>query len=225
MKLKAVQYEVGTIWVTGDGFHNKNLKDGDLAYHRGIHKVGTVSNYEEMTGIWEFECNGAFTPRDEYKLFKVVAQSVELSIPSIPYVILERNEPLDTLQVLMEDLPVDFEGTRSDYGAELEQKEWRKEWDKAYKAAQSNIYSEADMEGLLRFAHNNPMSGDYETVVKNYIQFITEPKEIEIEMRDVPHNYQPYERKKNSTDIVPDYFIKKPVTYQKYGKTFLKVLK
>lgn len=63
------------IWMllTGDAFHNKNLADGNYAYSRSAKKIGTVSNYDSDTDSWEFETDGKKTPRDAYKLFKVLA--------------------------------------------------------------------------------------------------------------------------------------------------------
>jgi len=42
-------------------------------------------------------------------------------------------------------------------------------------------------------------------------------------MEYIPKNYQPYKRNDTHTDIVPSEYDYKPVTYQKDGKTFLKV--
>lgn len=58
-----------------------------------------------------------------------------------------------------------------------------------FKSAQSlndKRFSLEDMAGLLKYEYNNPMTGDYKTVTKNYIQSLQQTSwDVEVEMEEI----------------------------------------
>jgi len=71
MKYSLIEIEGKQYLISGDDFHNKNLKSGNLAYHRKLKQIGKVIQYKEDVAQWSWEYNGVITNRDSYLLFKV----------------------------------------------------------------------------------------------------------------------------------------------------------
>ena len=71
MRFELIELEGKQYLISGDDFHNKNLKSNDLAYHRKLKQIGKCIEYKEDVAQWSWECNGEITHRDSYFLFKV----------------------------------------------------------------------------------------------------------------------------------------------------------
>jgi len=195
MKLTPIKYQEGWLYVDSEPII------GDLAYHKFQPYLFKIT--EANQGIAK-DCK------------KIVAQR-NLSLPNIPYVE-DVEESIESLahKVMMNYLTDgnpegDFK--HSTIGAD-ENKNW---WIAGYKAAQSKGgYSEADLRKAIEMARetvpnrlNHPEDGfESEYDEDEIIQSLNQPKEIEIEMEEI-----------HGIDRWNTY----PITYQKDGKTFLKV--
>jgi len=177
---------------------------------------------------------------------KIVAQSPNLSLPNIPYI--EEVEekycvwvkasdkfPIQDLPESLEDVTfrkisdkspitniwafhtpyIELENNGRICGDTIRyyEIEWLDE------AAQSKgRYSEADVRKAIDMSHQQDKDGiNYDYTIDDIIQSLNQPKEIEIEM-----DYFVGDKECNhgNSHITPSL---KPVTYQKDGKTFLKV--
>ena len=149
-------------------------------------------------------------PKNDY-CFKIVAQR-NLSLPNIPYI--EEVEE-DEDDKIWNSIP------SINKGDGIEQMYFGDGYYVGYKAAQSKGgYSEADIRKAFNvgFKTAKGVENPY-TVERNFIQSLNQPKEIEVEM-----DYDPIYGKRGAWTF-GDYELttKVPVTYQKDGKTFLKV--
>jgi len=77
-RYKLVLVQGITYLIAGDDFHNRNLNDGDTAYHWKTKQIGIVTEQNNETGTWKFTTGyplETVTDRDSYKLCKVVWSS------------------------------------------------------------------------------------------------------------------------------------------------------
>ena len=177
-----------------------------IEYNGGVIWVDTI----RVAVIGEkFYYLGTVVDRDEYKAVAlqtkrchpIVAQSPSLSIPNIPCVEVEEGVTVITNAI--------WEDTKCN------DREW---YELGYKAASAKKWSDEELKSKMKKWVMNP---DENLWVISLINSLLQPKikSIEIEMVTVDNS----EWNDEHTVCYRESDIEEPITYQKDGKTFLKV--
>lgn len=193
-----------------------------VLYQAGYLFVGTKTLSKDYEG--QYYLDGKIFHTDKVMLQSgcviIVAQSPELSIPGVPYVELEENAE----QLAGNHFPMEMTGggiSKSD--RQLQQNAFIK----GYKAAQAKSYTEEDVVKLMRWTaemtigmrdSNNTHSEVFEQIDKKAQSLQPKIWSIELETQWVK-DFAKGEGFGGAGSID----IEEPVTYQKDGKTFLKV--
>lgn len=204
MELTKIDYNGGVIWVDKEAEcpigHELYLERGGLYYAPTI-----IINY----GRYQNSGDG----------FKVVAQSPNLSIPNIPYVEVEE----DVEQLAENRFPSDT----SERFSSVKFNELRIGFIEGYKAASAKKWSDKELKECMSMMwfRGIKRDGNFDTHYNEIIQSL-QPKIKSIEI-EVGTEY--YVNKEWKSVLLPSEWDdtnptrQVPVTYQKGGKTFLKV--
>lgn len=236
MTLHRIDYNGGEIWAD----KKAKIAVNDYAYNPTVNTLGVVAEVinmrEDIDDIITFDVEAQLYSRSsENNFYKVVGQSTNLSLPNIPYVEIE--EDVEESAYILANLAVNggkplhkwlhgVELSKAvDFGFDM--------FLQGYRAASAKKYTEEDLskivvEALYKFKHFEERewcehhSKKHECDIKeslkvwfnNSIQSL-KPKvaSIEIEMT----------KNGNTGTNVLEWV--EPVTYNKDGKTFLKVIK
>ncbi len=228
MKLTSIPYNGGTIWVDKKG----EIKQGDTVYR--FYQDGTSHIGESLPASDNLK-----RLKDD-RVWKVIAQSTNLSILNIPYVEIEEDVPEEAYILANKSI---------DGGKQLHKSIIGNDRSKAvdfafdrflegYKAALAKKYTEQDLRNTIidaigKWDDGKQTAGE---VANSIIQSLQPKiKSIEIEMENKTNEDIQIElgiyghdeglTEKEYEDYKSKNSILKLVTYQKDGKTFLKVLK
>lgn len=201
MKLIPIDYQGGQIWVDKEN----GIKAGDTYYSTDYNYIKICievdNEFVQNALFYEKGCTVFDYSKD---CFKVVAQSTNLSLPNIPYVEIEEIKSPYT------EFPVP-----------------NQYWLEGYKAASAKKYTEEDMKKLYIGTVQNVGTSIKQCDMPTWEQVLQslQPKVVSIEIE----TKQLFFTNGNSLEGIiaseglQDTFIESPVTYNKDGKTFLKV--
>jgi hypothetical protein len=216
MKLAPIEYENGIIWIDKSSMNNV--------------EIGTTVWNDEDYSVYVTTVSLDSSRYHSDNVYKIVAQSSNLSIPNIPYVKVEEDvEDLASKASL--EFYSDENCPNMPYETLVKQRlGYYLGWGDGYKAASAKKYSEEDLKeaflsGMIEQYDNESFTCTGDIITKNIIVGDDTSKAIETYIQSLQPKIKNIEIEMRENSDTGNNILEwvEAVTYQKEGKTFLKV--